>query len=77
MQQALSLAEVAKLLQVAPSTVYGLIREKDNDKRIPFVRVGKSYRFFPVELARFFNLDVSIIEQFIASNPTTKGIKNV
>jgi excisionase family DNA binding protein len=78
MQHALSLADVAKLLQVAPSTIYTLMKEPE-DKRIPFIRVGKSYRFFSTEISRFFNLDIDIIDKFIANKPTklTKGVKNV
>ena len=48
METALTLAQVAKLLQVAPSTIHTMIREEDETKRIPYIRVGKSYRFFSV-----------------------------
>lgn len=65
METALSLAQVAKLMSVAPSTIHALIREPDQQKRIPYVRVGKSYRFFASDLARFFKLDISIIENFM------------
>lgn len=65
METALSLAQVAKLMSVAPSTIHALIREPNQAKRIPFVRVGKSYRFFASDLARFFKLDISIIEKFM------------
>jgi hypothetical protein len=41
-----------------------MIREEDETKRIPYIRVGKSYRFFGSELAKFFNMDVSIVDQF-------------
>jgi excisionase family DNA binding protein len=64
METALTLAQVAKLLQVAPSTIHTMIREEDETKRIPYIRVGKSYRFFGSELAKFFNMDVSIVDQF-------------
>ena len=42
METALTLAQVAKLLQVAPSTIHTMIREEDETKRIPYIRVGKS-----------------------------------
>lgn len=64
METALTLAQVAKLLKVAPSTIHSMIREKDETKRIPYIRVGKSYRFFGSELAKFFNIDVAIVNQF-------------
>jgi hypothetical protein len=41
-----------------------MIREEDETKRIPYIRVGKSYRFFGSELAKFFNMDVAIVDQF-------------
>ena len=63
METALTLAQVAKLLQVAPSTIHTLIREQDPAKRIPYVRVGKSYRFFASELAKHFNMDINIIKE--------------
>lgn len=63
METALTLAQVAKLLQVAPSTIHALIREEDPAKRIPYVRVGKSYRFFASELARHFNMDINIMKE--------------
>ena len=69
METALTLAQVAKLLQVAPSTIHTLIREEDPTKRIPYVRVGKSYRFFASELAKFFNIPLNVI--------TTKETTNV
>lgn len=65
METALTLAQVAKLLQVAPSTVHTLIREPNPEKRIPFIRVGKNYRFFASDLAKFFNIDLEIIQTFI------------
>ncbi len=65
MENALTLAQVAKLLQVAPSTIHTMIREEDVTKRIPYIRVGKSYRFFGSELAKFFNMDASIVENFL------------
>jgi excisionase family DNA binding protein len=63
LETALTLAQVAKLLQVAPSTIHTLIREQDPTKRIPYVRVGKSYRFFASELAKHFNMNVDIIKE--------------
>lgn len=63
METALTLAQVAKLLQVAPSTIHALIREEDPAKRIPYVRVGKSYRFFASELAKHFNMDINIMKE--------------
>jgi hypothetical protein len=39
-----------------------LIREEDPAKRIPYVRVGKSYRFFASELAKHFNVDINIMK---------------
>ena len=68
METALTLAQVAKLLQVAPSTVHSLIREQDPTKRIPFIRVGKNYRFFGSDLAKFFNLDLTIIQNFLTTD---------
>ena len=65
METALSLAQVAKLMSVATSTIHALIRESDHSKRIPHVRVGKSYRFFASDLARFFKVDIGIIEKFM------------
>ena len=65
METALTLAQVAKLLQVAPSTVHALIREPNLEKRIPFSRVRKNYRFFASDLAKFFNIDLEIIQTFI------------
>jgi excisionase family DNA binding protein len=65
METALTLAQVAKLLQVAQSTIHTMIREEDASKRIPHIRVGKSYRFFGSELAKFFNIDAAIIDQFL------------
>jgi len=50
-------------LQVAPSTIHALIREKDPVKRIPYVRVGKSYRFFASELSRHFNMNIDILKE--------------
>lgn len=72
METALSLAQVARLLGVAQSTIHSLIREEDPVKRIPFIRVGKNYRFFASDLAKFFNLDLEIINTFI-----NKESKNV
>jgi excisionase family DNA binding protein len=63
LETALTLAQVAKLLQVAPSTIHALIREKDPAKRIPYVRVGKSYRFFASELSRHFNMNIDILKE--------------
>jgi excisionase family DNA binding protein len=63
LETALTLAQVAKLLQVAPSTIHALIREQDPAKRIPYVRVGKSYRFFASELAKHFNMNVDIMKE--------------
>jgi excisionase family DNA binding protein len=68
LETALTLAQVAKLLQVAPSTIHGLIREEDPAKRIPFIRVGKNYRFFGSELAKFFNLDLTLIKNFASKD---------
>jgi excisionase family DNA binding protein len=62
LETALTLAQVAKLLQVAPSTIHALIREEDPTKRIPYVRVGKSYRFFASELSKHFNVDINIMK---------------
>lgn len=61
--EVMTLAEVAKALKVAQSTVYAMIKEKDPVKRIPHIRVGKNYRFFASELAKFFNVDVSLIKE--------------
>jgi excisionase family DNA binding protein len=63
LETALTLAQVAKLLQVAPSTIHALIREEDPAKRIPYVRVGKSYRFFASELAKHFNMNIDIMKE--------------
>ena len=65
METALTLAQVAKLLQVAPSTIHALIKEENPEKQIPFIRVGKNYRFFASDLAKFFNIDLEIINTFI------------
>ena len=70
METALTLAQVAKLLQVAPSTVHALIKEENSAKRIPFIRVGKNYRFFASDLAKFFNIDLAIIQTFINKEST-------
>jgi len=63
LETALTLAQVAKLLQVAPSTIHTLIREEDPAKRIPYVRVGKNYRFFASELSKHFNINLDIINK--------------
>jgi len=65
METALTLLQVAKFLQVAPSTIHTMIRRPDPKDRIPHIRVGKNYRFFSRELAAFFNIDESIITNFI------------
>ncbi len=70
METALTLAQVAKLLQVAPSTIHALIKEENPEKQIPFIRVGKNYRFFASDLAKFFNIDLENIQAFIKKEST-------
>lgn len=70
METALTLVQVSKLLQVHPSTIRELIKEEDPEKRIPFIRVGKNFRFFASDLAKFFKIDLEIINLFIKKEST-------
>lgn len=67
METALTLAQVAQLLNVSQGTIRNLIREEDPEKRIPYVRVGKNYRFFASEIAQFFKIDPSIFNQGVSN----------
>lgn len=57
MDTALTIAQLAKLLNISKGTIRTMIKEEDPEKRIPYIRIGKNYRFFPREVAKFFNLD--------------------
>lgn len=60
MEPALTIKEVAAALKVSTATIRNMIKHVDPDRRIPHVRIGNVYRFFPSELARFFNLDTNV-----------------
>ena len=64
MNSALNIAQLARLLNISQSNIRNMIKEEDPAKRIPYVRIGKNYRFFPSEIAQFFNI-----------NPKTLNIK--
>ena len=57
MKAAITVVQLAQLLQISKGTIRNMIKEKDPTKRIPYVRIGKSYRFFPSEIAKFFSID--------------------
>lgn len=57
MESALTIVQLARLLNVSQGTIRNMIKEVNPDKRIPYVRIGKSYRFFPAEIAKFFSID--------------------
>ena len=63
METALTLTQVAKLLQISPATVRKLIKEPNPEKRIPHVRIGNSFRFFPSELAQYLKVDPKTFNQ--------------
>lgn len=67
METALTLAQVAALLNVSQATIRNLIREADPEKRIPYVRIGRAYRFFGSELAQFFKIDPSFFNQGVSN----------
>lgn len=60
MEPALTIKEVAAVLKVSTATIRNMIKHTDPAKRIPHIRVGNTYRFFPSELAGFFNLDTKV-----------------
>lgn len=47
MEKLLNVKECADMLQVTERTIYAYIR----DKKIPFIRIGRVYRFKPSDLA--------------------------
>lgn len=51
MEKALSVKEVADILNVNQRTIYRLI----NDKKIPAFRVADSWRFLPSDLENWIN----------------------
>lgn len=57
MENAITIVQLAQILQISQGTVRNMIKEKDETKRIPYVRIGKNYRFFPSEIAKFFSID--------------------
>ncbi len=57
MEPALTIVQLAQLLNVSQGTIRNMIKEIDPNKRIPYVRIGKNYRFFPAEIAKFFSID--------------------
>lgn len=57
MEPALTIVQLARLLNVSQGTIRNMIKETNPDKRIPYVRIGKNYRFFPAEIAKFFSID--------------------
>lgn len=63
----LTLAEMAKRLNVTPKTLRKAIREK----RIAFFRIGKSMRFDPIEVEAFFR-----VEQAAKKPMVRKGVVN-
>jgi excisionase family DNA binding protein len=64
MENALTVVQLAQLLNISQGTIRNMIKEEDPAKRIPYVRIGKNYRFFPSEIAQFFNI-----------NPKTLNVK--
>lgn len=57
MDTALTIVQLARLLNISQGTIRNMIKEEDPEKRIPYIRIGKNYRFFPSEVAKFFNID--------------------
>jgi len=49
----LTLDEVAKLLRVHPNTVRNMIKLN----KIPYIQIGRQYRFLPKELMEFLKND--------------------
>jgi excisionase family DNA binding protein len=64
MENALTVVQLARVLNISQGTIRNLIKEEDPAKRIPYVRIGKNIRFFPSEIAQFFNI-----------NPKTLNVK--
>lgn len=57
MEHAITVVQLAQILHISQGTIRNMIKEEDPTKRIPYVRIGKSYRFFPSEIAKFFSID--------------------
>ncbi len=57
MENAITVVQLAQLLHISQGTIRNMIKEEDPTKRIPYVRIGKNYRFFPSEIAKFFSID--------------------
>lgn len=57
MEPALNIVQLARILNISQGTIRNLIKEEDPAKRIPYVRIGKNIRFFPSEIAQFFNIN--------------------
>lgn len=57
MENAITVVQLAQILHISQGTIRNMIKEEDPTKRIPYVRIGKSYRFFPSEIAKFFSID--------------------
>ena len=57
MENAITVVQLAQLLHISQGTIRNMIKEEDPTKRIPSVRIGKNYRFFPSEIAKFFSID--------------------
>jgi excisionase family DNA binding protein len=56
-EHAITVVQLAQILHISQGTIRNMIKEEDPTKRIPYVRIGKSYRFFPSEIAKFFSID--------------------
>jgi excisionase family DNA binding protein len=56
-ENAITVVQLAQILHISQGTIRNMIKEEDPTKRIPYVRIGKSYRFFPSEIAKFFSID--------------------
>jgi excisionase family DNA binding protein len=56
-ENAITVVQLAQLLHISQGTIRNMIKEEDPTKRIPYVRIGKNYRFFPSEIAKFFSID--------------------
>ena len=57
MENAITVVQLAQILHISQGTIRNMIKEEDPTKRIPYVRIGKSCRFFPSEIAKFFSID--------------------